>query len=182
MLPYSLTFADRCPKQDRIRVADAVVQVMADNMPATGDLSELETRPGQPSQVDLIQALRGKIPLWYAGHADVTLRRCAKWGDGWIPLAYPPGEEARVAITNLHRYTRKPAAPRDDRHRHAGLGRRRRRGGLARGGAAVEIVGITHLTLANYFESGHLHSIAGRSLGDHIAAMRRYWKAVTDLP
>src|ERR1700760_297517 len=24
----------------------------------------------------------GKIPLWYGGHADVTLRRCAKWGDG----------------------------------------------------------------------------------------------------
>ena len=39
-----------------------------------------------------------KIPLWYGGHADVTLRRCAKWGDGWMPLAYPPGEEARGRI------------------------------------------------------------------------------------
>ena len=42
-------------------------------------------------------------------------------------------------------------------------------------------IGITHLTLANYYESGHLHRIAGRSLGDHIAAMRRYWNAVADL-
>src|SRR6201994_3429788 len=46
----------------------------------------------------------GKIPLWYGGHADVTLRRCAKWGDGWMPLAYPPGEEARAAFATLRRY------------------------------------------------------------------------------
>src|SRR5882762_10621188 len=41
---------------------------------------------------------RRKIPLWYGGHADVTLRRCAKWGDGWMPLAYPPGDEAKAAF------------------------------------------------------------------------------------
>jgi len=35
--------------------------------------------------------------------------------------------------------------------------------------------------LANYYESGHLHRIPGRSLADHIAAMRRYWNAVADL-
>jgi hypothetical protein len=42
-------------------------------------------------------------------------------------------------------------------------------------------IGVMHLTLANYYESGHLHRIAGRSLGDHMAAMRRYWNAVADL-
>jgi hypothetical protein len=42
-------------------------------------------------------------------------------------------------------------------------------------------LGVTHLTLANYYESGHLHRIQGRSLGDHITAMRRYWNAVADL-
>jgi hypothetical protein len=41
--------------------------------------------------------------------------------------------------------------------------------------------GVTHLTLANYYESGHLRRIAGRSLADHIAAMTRYWNAVADL-
>jgi hypothetical protein len=40
---------------------------------------------------------------------------------------------------------------------------------------------VTHLTLVNYYESGHLHRTAGRSLSDHIAAMRRYWNAVADL-
>src|ERR1700761_8952103 len=45
--------------------------------------------------------IKRKIPLWYGGHADVTLRRCAKWGDGWMPLAYPPGDEAKVAFPPL---------------------------------------------------------------------------------
>jgi hypothetical protein len=42
-------------------------------------------------------------------------------------------------------------------------------------------IGVTHLTLANYHESGHLHRIAGRSISDHVAAMKRYWNAVADL-
>ena len=41
--------------------------------------------------------------------------------------------------------------------------------------------GVTHLTLANYYQSGHLRRIEGRSLSDHIAAMQRYWNAVADL-
>ncbi|MBO0735523.1 MAG: LLM class F420-dependent oxidoreductase [Alphaproteobacteria bacterium] len=123
-----------------------------------------------------------KIPLWYGGHADITLRRCAKWGDGWMPLAYPPGEEARRAISTLHRYAeeagRDPAAIGIDTRVSAGAG------GEAEWRDEVVLwksLGVTHLTLANYYESGHLHRIAGRSLDDHIAAMRRYWKAVADL-
>jgi hypothetical protein len=41
--------------------------------------------------------------------------------------------------------------------------------------------GVTHLTLANYYQSGHLRRIEGRSLADHIGAMQRYWNAVADL-
>ena len=52
---------------------------------------------------------------------------------------------------------------------------------MAQAGAVLEIDRRHHLTLANYHESGHLQRIAGRSLGDHIAAMRRYWNAVADL-
>jgi len=124
----------------------------------------------------------GKIPLWYGGHADVTLRRCAKWGDGWMPLAYPPGEEARTAITTLRRHVeaagRDPAMIGIDTRVSAGAG------AAAEWRAEVRFwksIGVTHLTLANYYESGHLHRIAGRSLGDHVAAMKRYWNAVCDL-
>jgi len=124
----------------------------------------------------------GKIPLWYGGHADVTLRRCAKWGDGWMPLAYPPGEEARAAFATLHRYTeeagRDPAAIGIDTRVSAGAGGEAEWRDEVR---AWKSLGVTHLTLANYYESGHLHRIRGRSLGDHIAAMHHYWNAVADL-
>jgi hypothetical protein len=65
----------------------------------------------------------------------------------------------------------------------AGTGTRGSAGAEAewRRGPVVESIGVTHLTLANYYESCHLRRIAGRSLGDHIAAMRRYWNAVADL-
>ena len=53
---------------------------------------------------------------------------------------------------------------------------------MARAGAiSGNRCGVTHLTLANYYESGHLRRIAGQSIGDHIAAMKRYWNAVADL-
>src|SRR5690348_2709177 len=45
----------------------------------------------------------GRVPLWYGGHAEVTLQRVVKWGDGWMPLAYGPGEEARAALDKLRR-------------------------------------------------------------------------------
>jgi hypothetical protein len=54
---------------DRRRIADAVVQVVADNMPADGDTAQLEHRPGQPSEVDLIQINRGsrrEVGRWRA--------------------------------------------------------------------------------------------------------------------
>ena len=123
----------------------------------------------------------GKVPLWYGGHADVTLRRVVKWGDGWMPLAYAPGEEARAAIAKLGSYAeaagRDPATIGIDTRVSAG-------GDEAQWRADVRFwksCGVTHLTLANYYQSGHLQRIAGRSLADHIAAMTRYWDAVADL-
>ncbi len=123
-----------------------------------------------------------KIPLWYGGHADVTLRRCAKWGDGWMPLAYPPGAEARTAFATLRRYAeaagRDPATIGIDTRVSAGAGNE---GECREEVGFWKSIGVTHLTLANYYEGGHLHRIAGHSLADHIAAMKRYWEAVCDL-
>src|SRR3954467_11922383 len=123
----------------------------------------------------------GKVPLWYGGHAEVTLRRVVKWGDGWMPLAYGPGEEARAAFDKLRQMAE--AAGRDP----ATIGidtRVSAAGDEAEWRDTVRFwnsCGVTHLTLANYYQSGHLRRIEGRSLADHIAAMRRYWDAVADL-
>ncbi len=48
----------------------------------------------------------GRVPIWYGGHAEATFRRCARYGDGFMPLAYPPGEPALAAFAKLRSLTR----------------------------------------------------------------------------
>jgi probable F420-dependent oxidoreductase len=123
----------------------------------------------------------GRVPLWYGGHAEVTLRRVVKWGNGWMPLAYGPGAEARAAFDKLRAMAE--AAGRDP----ATIGIDTRVSAAGNESGWREDVrfwkscGVTHLTLANYYQSGHLRRIEGRSLADHIVAMQRYWNAVADL-
>ncbi|HEV2098717.1 MAG TPA: LLM class F420-dependent oxidoreductase, partial [Stellaceae bacterium] len=56
----------------------------------------------------------GKVPIWFGGHHDRTLERIAKWGDGWMPNAYPPDHTATDVFDRLRRLTesagRDPAA------------------------------------------------------------------------
>ena len=35
---------------------------------------------------------------------DATLRRVASWGDGWMPLSYGPGDEARAAFDRMRTF------------------------------------------------------------------------------
>src|SRR5690349_4726156 len=43
----------------------------------------------------------GMVPVWFGGHAEATFRRTAKYGDGFMPLAYPPGDDALKAFDKL---------------------------------------------------------------------------------
>ena len=52
------------------------------------DAASIKPRPGRP------------IPVWFGGSAPVVLDRCARLGDGWIPLM-GPGEAAAQAIETL---------------------------------------------------------------------------------
>jgi probable F420-dependent oxidoreductase len=122
------------------------------------------------------------IPVWFGGHADATLRRVVEWGDGWMPMAYAPGDEAKAAFAKLRSLAeaagRNPASIGIDTRVTAGIGAE------AEWREAVRFwksCGITHLTLATYSGRGHLRRIAGRSLSDHLAAIKRYWNAVADL-
>ena len=57
---------------------------------------------------------RRSVPIWYGGHAEVVLQRIARWGDGWMIAAHPPGEKAAAEIAKLRSYCetagRDPAA------------------------------------------------------------------------
>src|SRR5205814_8788770 len=45
----------------------------------------------------------GRVPIWFGGHAEATFRRTAKYGDGFMPLAYPAGDEALKAFDKLRK-------------------------------------------------------------------------------
>lgn len=42
-----------------------------------------------------------RVPIWFGGHHDLTLHRIAKWGDGWMMLAYPANASAEAEFAKL---------------------------------------------------------------------------------
>ena len=122
------------------------------------------------------------IPLWFGGHEDVTLRRIAKWGDGWIMLAHDPGEKARAEFDKLRAYAkeagRDPAAVGLEVWASTGSGSPddwRRTFQTWKG------LGVTHVTVNSTYARGPHKRIAGRTFAAHMDAMKQYRAAVADL-
>ncbi len=125
---------------------------------------------------------RGHVPLWFGGHHDNTLRRIAKYGDGWMMLALPPGPEAMSAFDTLRRYAeqqgRDPAA--------IGIEIWTSTAQSDEKGWREELqfwksAGVTHVTLASTHGRGIHKRIPGRTMSDHLAALRRWREVVGDL-
>src|SRR5271168_4611303 len=122
------------------------------------------------------------VPVWYGGHHEHTLPRIAKWGDGWMPNAYPPNQSALDVFGELRRLTeqagRDPAAVGIEVWTSCGEG--------AEADWRKEIAfwkqaGASHICLTTTFNRRHHHRIPGRTVDDHLAAMKRYRDAVGDL-
>jgi len=64
----------------------------------------------------------GRVPIWYGGHAEATFRRAAKYGDGFMPLRYPPGDEAIAAFEKLRGLAREAGRDPSEIERRAGGG------------------------------------------------------------
>jgi probable F420-dependent oxidoreductase len=125
----------------------------------------------------------GTIPLWYGGHHEQTLPRIAKWGDGWMPNAYAPNQEALDIFDHLRRLTEKEGrdpvsvgievwtsvgeGTETDWHKEAKFWKQ---------------AGATHLCLTTTFNGRQRHKrIAGKTLSDHLAAAKRYREIIGDL-
>jgi probable F420-dependent oxidoreductase len=124
----------------------------------------------------------GHIPVWFGGHADATFRRVAKYGDGWMPLAYPADQTAIEAFEKLRALVR--AEGRDP----ASIGLEV---WLSLGGGDEatwrkefsfwKAAGVTHVTAHTTFAMGHHKRIAGHTAADHLGAITRFRQAVADL-
>lgn len=124
---------------------------------------------------------RRSIPLWFGGHEDVTLRRIAKWGDGWIMLAHEV-EAAGAQFEKLRGYVR--AEGRDPASVGLEVWVSTGAGGpddWRRTFQAWKALGVTHVTLNSTYARGPHKRIAGRTMAAHLEAMRAYRAAVADL-
>ena len=125
---------------------------------------------------------RRKIPLWFGGHEDVTLRRIAKWGDGWIMLAHPLGAAANAEFEKLRGYAKD--AGRDPRSIGLEVWVSTGEGGpddWRQQFQAWNAAGVTHITVNSTYRRGPHKRIAGTTMADHLAAMQQYHAAVADL-
>lgn len=124
----------------------------------------------------------GRVPVWYGGHHEHTLPRIAKWGDGWMPNAYPPDQSALDIFAQLRRLTeaegRDPASVGIEVWTSCGAGTE---ADWRREIAFWKQAGVSHICLTTTFGRRHHTRIPGRTLAEHLAALKRYREAVADV-
>ncbi|HKS88822.1 MAG TPA: LLM class F420-dependent oxidoreductase [Stellaceae bacterium] len=123
----------------------------------------------------------GRVPVWFGGHHERTLERIAKFGDGWMPNAYPPGREATDILGKLRALTEKagrdPARVGIEVWVSMGSGSEK---DWAEEACFWKGAGASHLCLTTTFDRRHHRRIPGHAMADHLAALRRYHAAVRD--
>jgi len=124
----------------------------------------------------------GRIPVWFGGHAEQTLQRVAKFGDGWMPLSYPADESALAVFEKLRGLVK--AEGRDPAE--VGLEVWQSLGSADETAWRREFefwkqAGVTHVTAHTTFAIGHHKRIAGHTATDHLAAITRFREVVKDL-
>jgi len=123
----------------------------------------------------------GKVPVWFGGHHERTLERIAKFGDGWMPNAYMPGPEATEVLDKLRHLTetagRDPARIGIEAWVSMGTGSE---ADWAKETRFWKAAGASHICLTTTFNRRHHKRISGHTLSDHLAALRRYHRAIAD--
>lgn len=124
----------------------------------------------------------GKVPVWFGGHAEATFKRAAKYGDGFMPLQYPPGDDALKAFDKLRGLIK--AEGRDPASVGLEVWVSPGKGGeedWRREVAFWKKAGVTHVTVHTTYVSNHHKRIAGKTYAEHLDAITRYRAAVADL-
>jgi len=124
----------------------------------------------------------GKVPVWFGGHAEATLKRVAKYGDGFIPNRWLPDDAALATIGTLRGMIaaegRDPADVGLDVWVSPGKGGEE---DWRREIAFWKKAGVTHITAHTSFVSAIHARIDGKTFDDHLKAITRYRNAVKDL-
>ena len=143
---------------------------------------EIEGRWHQMSNIGINPLPKKKsIPLWIGGHQEVTLQRVAEYGDGWIMLAYGPGDKAQDNFKLLREYVAKTGRRPEDVGIEVWTSSSGTPDSWRREIEFWQEAGVTHICLNNSFSRYHHKPILDRSISGHLAAMTKYREAVADL-
>ena len=124
----------------------------------------------------------GRVPVWFGGHVDATLERTAKWGDGWMPLAYPADDTALKAFDKLRGSIAAAGRKNEDVGIEVWMSLGSDDPALWRKDFAFwKAAGVTHVTAHTTYATGHHKRIAGKTAAEHLAAIGKFQKAVADL-
>ncbi len=124
----------------------------------------------------------GRVPVWFGGHVDATLERTAKWGDGWMPLAYPADDTALAAFDKLRGLVRDAGRSMDDVGIEVWVSLGSDDPAQWRKDVSFwKAAGVTHVTAHTTYAMGHHKRIAGKTAAEHLAAIAKFQKAVGDL-
>ena len=126
------------------------------------DQAGFNPRPSQP------------VPLWFGGSAPALVRRCARLGDGWIPLMGPSAAAAEI-IGELQRQRAELGKNWADfsilaQAQYAGGTPERWRGHAGK----WQALGATHMAIAT-------HNAGVTDVDGHLARTEAYFKAVQDV-
>ena len=111
------------------------------------------------------------IPIWFGGSAPALLERCARLGDGWIPLM-GPNDAAKASIDTIRRHREAAGLSMDDFGIQAQA--QSRGGNPQRWRAHADNwreLGATHLAIAT-------HNAGPTDVDGHLARVQEYLKAV----
>jgi probable F420-dependent oxidoreductase len=123
-----------------------------------------------------------RVPVWFGGHHEQALHRIAKYGDGWMMLAYPAGAEAVAEFDKLRRLAE--AEGRDPASIGLEVWVSTAEGGPADWREEFlfwKRAGVTHVTVASTHGRGIHKRIVGTTMADHLKAITDYRDAVADL-
>lgn len=124
----------------------------------------------------------GKVPVWFGGHAEQTLARVAKYGDGFMPNRWPPGDEVLRLFDRLRGMIRDAGRKPED----VGLEVWTSPGKGTPDDWRKEVAfwkkaGCTHVLAHTTFTSAIHERIKGKTYDEHLNAITSYRDAVKDL-
>ena len=124
------------------------------------------------TQASILPRPSKTIPIWFGGGAPALLRRCARLGDGWIPIGTP--NDTSAAMIEVMKTEREAAGLAWDSF---GIQAQAQ----CRGGNPDrwrthfenwQALGCTHIAVAT-------HTVGNRSVDEHLASAQAYFDAVS---